>query len=251
MIKKHTDTYRVRAYELGPDAKVRTSSLCNYLQETAGVHADALNIGVGKLLETGLTWVLARFQVRFHAFPALGEELTVVTWPSAVERLQCRRDFQMRDAAGQAVCEAVSWWVVVDVAARRVVRIPEVIAELHPIEKDFALDVPPSRLPAPEAWTNEHHFPVRLSDIDVNQHVNNVHYIQWAIESAQPTLDTTDFARPSYLEIVYKSECVYGDTVFTRTSAQEDAPDSRLHLLIRRAPNGEEREAARVLTVWK
>jgi hypothetical protein len=58
-------------------------------------------------------------------------------------------------------------------------------------------------------------FRAQKSHIDLNGHVNNVHYIEWMLE---PCAD----AHPSAMEVVFRSETLAGDDVLVACAA--DAP---------------------------
>ena len=63
----------------------------------------------------------------------------------------------------------------------------------------------------------------QYGDIDMNGHVNNVHYAEWMLESVP-----ADFAaahRPVEMEIVFRSETLRGDFVVSRTLPGPAAPD--------------------------
>ena len=74
--------------------RLRLAALCNFLQESAVAHAQALGMGRDALLAINLTWVLSRFHVRVAAYPRWGQDLTVETWPSAVSGQFALREFR-------------------------------------------------------------------------------------------------------------------------------------------------------------
>jgi hypothetical protein len=41
---KHSDSYRIRSYEVDLHSEAKLSALCNYFQESAWNHAEALGI---------------------------------------------------------------------------------------------------------------------------------------------------------------------------------------------------------------
>ncbi len=99
------------------------------------------------------------------------------------------------------------------------------------------------RLPAPENVRTERRFAVRLSDLDINRHVNNVNYIEWAVESVPEALWTTH--RMDEFEIEYHAAGVSGDQV--RVQCQVDEAEDRIRCLhcLEREAAGTERARAR------
>jgi medium-chain acyl-[acyl-carrier-protein] hydrolase len=60
-------------------------------------------------------------------------------------------------------------------------------------------------------------FDVRYTDIDTNRHVNNVKYIDWAIETLP--LDIVQNHTLKGLMVTYKKETTYGATIKSCTEA--------------------------------
>ena len=85
----------MRSYECGPDGRVLFSHICNYLQETASVHAQKLGFSKTNFEPLGLTWVLTRMRVRLDAYPAWGEDVVVLTYPRGMRKLTAYRDFAL------------------------------------------------------------------------------------------------------------------------------------------------------------
>ena len=54
-------------------------------------------------------------------------------------------------------------------------------------------------------------FNVRYSDIDSNGHVNNVNYVEWAIESVP--LEVVKNFNIERIKIIFEKESIYGDEV--------------------------------------
>lgn len=256
-LRVHHETFRVRGYEVGPDGTVSAQIICDYLQEAAGVHADRLGLSLAALHEQGQAWVLARLVVQVERAPAEGETVTVRTWPCGVERLQFRRDYLMLGQDGAVVARGASFWVVINLATRRPERIPPTVAALLPENPPLALDgdlLGDRRPPAPENGTTPLSaipFAVRRADMDRNRHVNNVRYLDWALEGVPD--ETQETCRPVWLDMHFRAETVYGDTVEAHclpAPAAAPAPGAArfVHILTRRSDG---REVARGLTGWR
>ena len=73
--------------------KWKLSSLFLALQEVAARHAIHLGAGYDALQAQNLAWMLARFKIRFDAFPNAGERVKIQTWPKGPQRIFFVRDF--------------------------------------------------------------------------------------------------------------------------------------------------------------
>ena len=74
------ETFRTRAYEVDAGGAASPLTLCNWLQEAAGNHANALGWSVDALAPKGLTWVLSRLHLEIGRLPAWKEVVRVATW---------------------------------------------------------------------------------------------------------------------------------------------------------------------------
>ena len=132
--------FTVRYYEVDAGGRLAVEHLCNYMQQIAGQHAEKLGVGFGVLHDLGLTWVLARWQVAIDKLPEAGQEVVLETWPSSVERLQCRREFILRDATGEILARGGSWWVVVNLTTFRLERVPAEVMDVYAGRSGFAME---------------------------------------------------------------------------------------------------------------
>jgi len=225
---------------------VRPVAILNYLQEVAGNHAEQLGFSVNNLLPRGLTWVMSRSHVCFLRDAAVGEDLLVRTWPSGRRGLHAMREYEIFAADGQQVAVGTSSWVIVDLESRRPVRIDKVIPS-YPLISRRALDDDFKALPRLEASDYELDFRVRLGDLDINQHVNNVVYAAWALE-VLPEAWQQQY-RPASIEIAYRAEALFGDRILSRVqSCADGVAPGFLHQL---SSGLDGRELTRLRTVWR
>ncbi|BDG07349.1 acyl-[acyl-carrier-protein] thioesterase [Anaeromyxobacter paludicola] len=240
----HTRAFPVHSYEVDAFGELTAPSLAGYLQEIAGNHASALGWSLPELMRQGLTWVLARQRVEVAASIRAGDVLEVTTWPSGLDRLAALRDFRVRrQRDGLEVARAVSQWFVLDLETRRPVRPERVVTEVPADLPPHVFAPPPARLPALEGGHEEKRFRTRFSDIDVNQHVNNLSYVAWALESVPE--ETWRRQRLAALDVQFLAECHYGAAVLSRTAA---AGQGVFRHAIVREEDG--RELARLETDW-
>ena len=148
----------------------------DYAQEAAGAHAAALGCGLEALLARHQAWVLSRIRVRFHAYPAIGDEVTLKTWPSGFDHLFARREFELHAADGALLAEATSLWLLLDTENLRILNAVKEIGELMPDNSGLPMHFTElGKLAAPAAGES-FEFPVRETQIDLNGHLNNAEY---------------------------------------------------------------------------
>lgn len=234
--------YRVRSYETGVRNRLSLPSVCNYLQEAAGEHAEKLGFGILELQARGISWMLARLHLKLVRDVPWGTDVKVVTWPSGLKgRLVALRDFQIFATPDEGVShestrictnqpggrvpvlEGVSEWLTVDLAAQKIVKPSE----------DFARVVPPDVARVALAAADGHgkfaalakvdqmaRILVRRADHDFNDHVNNVHYVEWALEALPESFRARSVRE---LDIVFRQAAHAGDELESRVEIVDDA----------------------------
>lgn len=222
--------FGVRSYECGPDGRASLQTICNYLQEAAWLGAKKNNIDLQGTEDADRGWALIGLHLEMKRYPIWGEKLMISTWPSGKRRLFAYRDFLLQDRSGQTLGRTTSAWVVFDLKKRRLQRLPGWFDRQMPVdcsrvlEDDF--EVP---LPDLEKVDYACRFHVRLSDLDTQQHVNNVQYIVWALEAAHSFFKQG--MQVSDMKIRFLSESNFGDIVLSEMQAT--GPNSSLHRVLR------------------
>ncbi|XP_059634998.1 palmitoyl-acyl carrier protein thioesterase, chloroplastic [Cornus florida] len=210
--------FSIRSYEIGADRTASIETLMNHLQETALNHvktAGLLGDGFGstpEMCKKNLIWVVTKMQVMVDRYPTWGDVVQVDTWVAASGKNGMRRDWLLRDCkTGDILTRASSVWVMMNKTTRRLSKMPdEVRGEIGP----YFVDSPPvveedskklPKLDDSRADCVRTGLTPRWSDLDVNQHVNNVKYIGWILESAPlPILEGHEL---SSMTLEYRKEC--------------------------------------------
>lgn len=240
------ETFCVRAYETGEEGSATLPAYCNYLQEIAGNHARDLGLGIQELQDEGFTWMLSRLRLAVERYAAWRENVRIRTWPAGVRgRVGARRDFLARDDADRTLLRGVSEWLYVDFASLRVSRLPAAFAALAP-EGTPQVELPdasekPGDFDAAE-WSAT--LSVRRSDHDFNGHVNNAHYVEWALECVPD--GWREGRGVAELDISFRAAARWGDAVVSEAARRGD---SALVHRICRASDGAVLATAR--TVWR
>lgn len=241
----HSDNFKIRSYEIDPRGRASIQSVCRYLGETAGNHATELGASVGVLRSKGLTWVLSRLHIQMKKYPNWGETIRLETWPSGRETFFALRDFLIYKKE-ERIGAATTSWMVIDLVRKKPVSLPDFIINISIPERPRAIDDPFEKLPGLDEVTSSKAFNVRLSDLDTNQHVNFVNYIEWAVE-AVPAETWKDFKLEG-LEVSYRAESRYGDRIIS--AAQEIKQEERRIYLHRLRKEKDRKETAVLKTDW-
>ena len=232
----------VQSYETDLRGFARPVALLNYLQSAAGEHASLLGVAVTDLRKSGHTWVMSRLHLAMERYPRGAGSVRIKTWPSGRGTLFTTRDFELFDPDGALLGTATTSWAVLSLKTRRPVKLSGVLPLYPIIEKRALLDTF-STLPQLEVSELDLCLPVLRGDLDTNRHVNNTVYAGWALETIPEEIDST--CRLADLEIAFRAEALYGDTIVARTARTDEA------CYLHRIENaGDGRELARLRTRW-
>jgi acyl-ACP thioesterase len=214
------ESFRVRASEMGPDARLRLPALFDLFQEAAGNNATALGWGSDVLLARGQTWILSRLTLRLAALPAWREDITVETWPAGAHRLWALREFRVAAADGTELARATSGWILLDVAKKRPLRQSPEVTEAAKTSPPRLIEDSFEPLPAPDADTGVPGTPFKVTryDLDLNEHANNVAILR-ALLTALPRAA----APPLTFEADFRGEAFEGDVLLARVQEASGA----------------------------
>ena len=213
------EDFSIRSYETDCTGKFRISSLFNYFQEIAGNHVVALGIGYEVLKKLGYVWFLSRARVRVRRLPGWGDRGTVETWHVTTDGLIYIRDFRLKDDSGNILLDASTGWLLVDTETFRPHPANVLPIPLPVNDHGRALDEPLRKLLPARDMKPAYERSVRLSDLDVNQHVNNARYLEWIFDCYDDAHVRSRVL--SFLQVNYVGETTLGDTV--ALSRGEDA----------------------------
>ncbi|XP_047151117.1 palmitoyl-acyl carrier protein thioesterase, chloroplastic-like [Vigna umbellata] len=228
----YRQTIVIRSYEVGADKTATLESILNLLQETALNHvwmSGLLGDGFGAthgMVRNDLIWVVSRMQVVIDYYPIWGEVVEIDTWVGASGKNGMRRDWLIRSqATGHIFARATSTWVMMNRKTRRLSKMPEEVrAEVAPwfIEKQAIKEDAQEKivkLDKEAKYMNSDLKPKR-SDLDMNQHVNNVKYVRWMLETIPDQI--LEGHQLSSITLEYRRECGSSDIVQSLCEPEDD-----------------------------
>lgn len=219
---KHRQSFDIRFYEADRASRLTPVALFNYLQEAAIGHGDATGLDGKALAELGYAWMMNRLHLRIERYPTRREVVQVETWGSNLKGLYAIREWQVTDTDGRTVASATGRWIILDTERKRIIKIPELMAQRYGEHEGRAIDDSFARMEPVEGGGFERRFHVRLSELDTNQHANSACYIDWCLEAVPR--DLLDAYLPYSIEITYKKEARLGEGLVARS---EEATNDR------------------------
>lgn len=164
--------------------KVRNKSILEYLENVAEKHSSSIGYGVTDIENTKRTWVLLEWKVQIKTRPTYKDVLTVATWARQTTRCTSYRDFEIYDSNNNLLVIATSKWVLIDVEKERPIKIEnELIEKYKPEYEKLVFNT--LNLEDIEFFNKvqfEKNFIARRCDIDINGHMHNLNYLDYAYE---------------------------------------------------------------------
>lgn len=179
----HSENFTVRANEVDTIGTLTLPAICNYFQEVAGNNAKDLNFDITDMHEQNLTWVLFRMDINIHKYSKWRDSITVETWPASGDSLRAYRNYRLLDEKGDELGNCLSYWMVMNLETRRPSRIPQEVLDTRLTNRPHVTVVKKNRIKTFKEDGFEKKIIVRRSDLDMNNHVNNVRYLEWMLES--------------------------------------------------------------------
>jgi medium-chain acyl-[acyl-carrier-protein] hydrolase len=239
-------TYQIRTYEVDLRGHIRITSFLNYMQDLAYLHATRLGFGIESLLKQNMTWVLSRNHIKFFDSPGLSRKIIGRTWPAGTMGRFALREFEFFDESNNIIATATTSWILLDIVKKKPVEVQKYLNKVK-ISRKRAIDDSFNKLPQMSFVDNEVMLRVRVSDLDVNKHVNNVVFVEWALESI--SLEDIWHYQPIQIEVVYRREVYYGEEILSRIQKiKAEKALSFLHQLVSRKHN---QEIAFLRSIWK
>lgn len=238
--------YTIRTYEIDSKKQATLPALVKLMHESAMQHVIKLGVSVWDLEPHHISWVLMRQQLSVFRLPRLGEQIKIETYPSGYERLFTYRDYKVYDTAGELIAHSSSTWVLMNTVQRSLARFPGFILDMLQLAPapELCLPRPSGQLPKMDKTDHSLDFVVRWHDLDYNDHLNNMYYLQWMLEALPDDLLISGRLRA--FDIQYRAEAQWKDQV--RAEVQHLPNGHMLHRLLR--PD-DGKELALALSEWE
>ncbi len=171
--------------------------------------------GYDDLKQNNIYWVLSRFHVIMYLYPVMNQAVIIKTWHKGVNRLFFLRDYQMFTEDERLLASATTAWLILDGNTGKPKKLEASdnfqeydVGDLHAIENV------PDKLPGISEPDHIKPVTARYSDLDINQHVNALKYIEWI----QDCYDEGTYKNGNVQEfqINYQLETRFGEEVEIR-----------------------------------
>ena len=197
----------------------RLSNLLKIIQEIGARDIANKGFGKDKIFDQGMRWVISRIATKVNRIPAYDEEIEIVTFPEPPKWFFLPRFTSVLDMKGNVLLECETIWAVIDFKTRKPVLPNAINLDIEykdECEKTLGVD---SKI-IPLETTNTLNRKILFTDCDINQHMNNTVYVEWACD-----LLGGDYLKSKKLvdwRMAYHTEAKEGETLTMNYALKDD-----------------------------
>lgn len=173
--------FNLRYFETGKYGEATPVTILTLLEETAADHCLSIGHSLYELLEKGIGWVLLSGRMVMERYPRYKETITIKTWLSSFRTFRGIRENLIIGEEGGIIGRAKGFWLFFDIESRRPARIFDEILEGWDTNPEESIEVDSTEVDALDSAAYRNEFVIHRFDMDSNEHVNNLRYLQWAI----------------------------------------------------------------------
>ncbi|OWP84290.1 acyl-[acyl-carrier-protein] thioesterase [Flavobacterium davisii] len=177
------ENHKINFLHCTPNGILKYTDLCNLFQLTASSHAELGGFSHNDMQIFNQAWVLSRMIVEITDLPKWQDEVTIKTWIKSLEGYQSVRCLEMY-LNGKKIIGCETFWVVINTTTRK----PENLAiscDHFTFFADNATNIKTHKINIPEDTKKLTDKIVKLSDIDIVNHANNVKYLEWSLDEIE------------------------------------------------------------------
>jgi acyl-ACP thioesterase len=166
--RRFSTSRRVRLSDCGPDGRLRLDGVARYLQDIGSDDWDDVDAS------SAFTWVVRRTAIRLAEggrWPALAEWVTLTTWCGGTGAAWAERRTNLA-LSDSVMVETASLWVPVNDAGQPQ-RLPSYFLDLYGVAARGRKVSGKVTVSAPPPGAAQRPWPLRRSDVDIVDHVNN------------------------------------------------------------------------------
>ena len=235
---KFERNFTINCTDINRFNKIKPQALVNYLQQVAAAHSDSVGNGLYQLNEADGIWFLLSWKIKIIDSLKWNENITVKTWSRKVDKFYAYRDYEVyKDEKIAAI--ASSRWCLLDIKSGSFKKPTEELMKIYNSSDVMVFDEEIGKIKEPEEMELKYTYTILERDIDVNSHVNNSYYIDFAMGALENTVEVSE------LEVMYKKECRVGEIIdiyLTKAAENENI------ITIKNRENGQISTLIRIIT---
>ena len=206
---------KIQLKDIEKENYIKNKGILEIFENVATHHSDLVGYGPNSINETGISWILFDWKIKVIKRPKYGQTLSINTWGRMKRKVYTYRDFEMYDEENNLCVIGTSKWAIVNINTNKIEKITEEIYEKYQLEDNSVFDtIELEKIKEQEEYSKELVYQVCRRDIDLNNHMHNLYYLDLAYE----VLPEEVYKKRPFNEfrINYKKEVKLGDIIRCR-----------------------------------
>ncbi len=223
-------TYEMNAGYSVMDASLHMTvpAILDCFQDAAIFEAENGRITVDYLYSRHIVWVLSSWQIVIDRRPRLNERITIATAPYDFKGFLGYRNFTLTGESKDVIVRAASIWTLVDTRKLCPAKPTLEMQNGYEMAPRLEMEYAPRKIALLGDGEEQEFFRVRKYHIDSNQHMNNVEYVRFAMETLPEGAEIRE------LRAEYRKAALLGEDVVAVVISAEDR-----HQVVLRSAEGE------------
>ena len=210
-----TYDYKPVIEDFTKNGKLSLTAILKILENAGNAHSDYAGDSIFNIAGKTKAWILTEWSIKIDEYPAYADEIKAETWSEGLSSpLVANRNFLLYKN-GKICARGTSVWVLFDMATQRLSKIDASLLESYkPEDKKLFDEKKPVKIEKPETFALEKSVEIRRSDIDFNNHVHNLVYLDYAMQALpEEVYESAEFKN---LRVTYKTAVKGGHSVICR-----------------------------------
>jgi len=219
------EKHKVKLSDVDCYGNATVENMINYLAETGFNQLDQMGKTPEVMISLKEAWVVSKTYMEVYRYPVWKDYIQVETWISSINSRNAIRECRYFSEQQELLASARFLCTLVDIEKG----VSKVVSD----EEQAIWDINPQK-------ANDHIFgdfnmngliphwqrslEINFQHIDLNRHVNNVHYLSWFLSSLPAEIHRKN--QVFSFEIIYRRELKLGDTA-TISIAQANLIDGK------------------------
>ena len=208
-IFEHKFDFSIR--DINKNTELTNKAILGFFEDIGGYQSDIAGYGLKDIEETKLSRVLLHSKMKVLKRIKYGDSINVKTWSRGAIRACCYRDYEIYNDKNELCVIGTSKWTLIHLE-KGLMRLTDELVEKYQTENKLAFEsFNFDKIKEPKNSLLTFEYKVQRRDIDINNHMHNLCYLDLAYEALpQEIYENASF---NNVEIMYKSGAFLGDNL--------------------------------------
>ena len=204
--------YKVGLTDINRNNEISNKAIIKILENAASMHSELVGYGVNDIPRTGISWIVLGWKIKVNRRVRFNQEIIAKTWGRSYNRATMLRDYKIVDENNNIIAIATSKWAIISAKDGKLMELTDEIVKGYECQEEKVFeDEYKFKLIEPKGKLIENKIEIQRRDIDINKHVHNLYYLDYAYESLPEEI--YDKEECNNIEIMYKRQIKYDDKI--------------------------------------